>query len=90
MEGTGRRDSFGEADRTTHCSSDRGVLKKKLFSSWDQFVVPYPLGQALFVWGAPLWVDATSSREALEGKRLELERTLVKITLEADAEFSEQ
>jgi len=89
VESARRRDSFGEDDGATDCSSDRGVLKKKLFSSWDQFMVPYPLGKALFVWGPPLWVDASSSREVLEAKRLELEHTLVKITLEADAECSE-
>ncbi|GJL53136.1 MAG: hypothetical protein NPIRA02_02680 [Nitrospirales bacterium] len=89
MERAERCDSSREDDGTTHCSSDRGVLKKKLFSSWDQFMVPYPASKALFIWGAPIWVDPTSSREVLEAKRLELERTLVTITLEADADMAE-
>ncbi|GJL62140.1 MAG: hypothetical protein NPIRA04_07940 [Nitrospirales bacterium] len=53
-------------------------------------MVPYPWAKALFIWGSPLWVEALSSREVLEEKRLELERTLDQITREAEAEVSEQ
>ncbi len=35
--------------------------------------------------GAPLWVDAESSREGIEQSRAELERRLLQLTHEADA-----
>ncbi|GJL50722.1 hypothetical protein [Candidatus Nitrospira salsa] len=52
-------------------------------------MIPYPWAKALFIWGTPLWIESLSSREILEVKRLELERTLAQITLEAEAKVSE-
>ena len=47
-------------------------------------MVPYPLGQGLFVWGRPIWVPRDATEEDLETKRLELESALNTMTAEAD------
>jgi lysophospholipid acyltransferase (LPLAT)-like uncharacterized protein len=60
------------------------LLKKKVFASWDHFMVPYPLARALFVWGPPLWVPPDSTEADLEAKRCDLEAALNRITAEAD------
>jgi len=60
------------------------LLKKKVFASWDRFVVPFPLSRGLFVWGKPIWVPRDATEEDLETKRLELETALNRITAEAD------
>jgi len=60
--------------------------KKKLFSSWDGFILPYPLSKGVFVCGAPIWVKAEANAEELEATRHELEKVLIQITREADAE----
>jgi lysophospholipid acyltransferase (LPLAT)-like uncharacterized protein len=60
------------------------VLKKKLFRSWDRFVVPYPHGRGVFLWGPPLWVAPEAGELELEAKRLELEAMLNRMTAEAD------
>jgi hypothetical protein len=60
------------------------LLKKKVFMSWDRFVLPYPFGQGLFIWGKPIYVPSDAPPEELEAKRLELETALNRITAEAD------
>jgi hypothetical protein len=61
-----------------------GCSKKKVFASWDRFLVPYPYGRGLFKWGAPIWIPAEATPEVLEAKRLELEAALNRITAEVD------
>jgi lysophospholipid acyltransferase (LPLAT)-like uncharacterized protein len=58
--------------------------KKKLFSSWDRFLVPYPFGRGLFRMGEPMWVTPQASAEEMEAKRRELESVLNRLTAEAD------
>ena len=58
--------------------------KKKLFASWDRFMVPWPGARGLFLWGSPLWVPRTAGPEELEAKRVELEDALNRLTVEAD------
>jgi lysophospholipid acyltransferase (LPLAT)-like uncharacterized protein len=60
------------------------MLKKKLFASWDQFMVPYPFSRGAFCWGAPLWVSRESDDTALETMRQQLEAALNCVTMEAD------
>jgi len=60
------------------------VLKKKVFGSWDRFIVPLPSGRGLFMWGQPVWVPPDSTEEELETKRRELELLLNQLTADAD------
>jgi len=61
------------------------LLKKKLFASWDRFIMPYPFSQGIFLIGAPIAVPPDASAEDLERLRGELEATLNRMTIEADA-----
>lgn len=56
--------------------------------SWDAFIVPYPFSKGVFICGEPIIVNADSSPEALEEKRLHLEKVLNDITERADNWFS--
>jgi lysophospholipid acyltransferase (LPLAT)-like uncharacterized protein len=58
--------------------------KKKVFKSWDGFVLPYPFSTILYVWGDPIYVPRGTRGEALEKERLNLERGLIALTEEAD------
>ncbi|HQR15118.1 MAG TPA: hypothetical protein PLZ37_11180, partial [Nitrospira sp.] len=60
-------------------------LKKKLFASWDRFIMPYPFSQGIFLIGAPIPVPPDASADQLERLRGELEATLNRMTIEADA-----
>jgi len=61
---------------------------KKVFASWDRFLLPYPFSRGLFWWGEPIWVPREATAEELEAKRRELEAALNQITAEADAEMA--
>jgi len=52
--------------------------------SWDRFLLPYPFGRGLFLWGKPIWVSPAATEADLESKRIELEEALNRITAEAD------
>jgi lysophospholipid acyltransferase (LPLAT)-like uncharacterized protein len=60
------------------------LLKKKLFASWDRFLVPYPFSRGLFYWGEPIWVSRDATEAEMETRRLDLETELNRITAEAD------
>ena len=61
------------------------MLKKKVFSSWDRFIVPYPFSRGVFLWGDPIRVDRDADAAALERTRLELETALSSLSSEAEA-----
>jgi lysophospholipid acyltransferase (LPLAT)-like uncharacterized protein len=58
--------------------------RKKVFASWDRFVLPYPFSKVLFLWGDPVYVDRDVDSEGLETIRQGVERTLVSLTEAAD------
>jgi lysophospholipid acyltransferase (LPLAT)-like uncharacterized protein len=60
------------------------MLKKKHFASWDRFILPYPFSRGIFLWGEPITVSPTATASELEQKRVELEETLNRMTLEAE------
>jgi len=64
-----------------------GASWKKVFNSWDHFVLPLPFSKVVFLWGEPVFVPRHSDREQMEEKRLELEDRLLRITEEADRLF---
>lgn len=64
-----------------------GFKGKKVFNSWDAFLLPYPFTRARIVYGEPLFVPKDADASVLEAKRLELENTLNEITRRADAPF---
>ena len=64
---------LAKVDRTSDYALGVRLLKKKLFASWDRFVVPYPFSRGLFLYGTPIWVPREADDTSLEAVRLELE-----------------
>ena len=64
--------------------SDLCLLKKKVFSSWDKFQIPFPGGKGMFVWGQPIWVERDLPNRKLSWPGLELERSLNRLTAQAE------
>jgi lysophospholipid acyltransferase (LPLAT)-like uncharacterized protein len=61
--------------------------RKKIFDSWDRFLLPYPFSRGVFIWGEPLLVPRQMDGHAFERKRLLLEKRLREITEQADRHF---
>jgi hypothetical protein len=66
-----------------------GAKRKKVFGSWDRFILPLPFATVKVVYGDPLVVPRKITDAEEEGIRLELEKRLKNITLEADEEGEE-
>ncbi len=62
--------------------------KKKIFNTWDHFLLPYPFSKGVFIWGEPIEVDQKGGRAHLEEKRILLENRLNELTEKADQYFT--
>ena len=62
--------------------------RKKVFNSWDHFILPLPFSRVVYIWGEPIFIPRDLSEEELEEKRLLVEERLRGITAEADASFT--
>ena len=62
--------------------------KRKIFNTWDQFLLPWPFSKGVFIWGEPIEVDPHGDRAHLEEKRVLLENRLNKLTERADRYFN--
>jgi len=56
-----------------------GATRKKVFNSWDRFLLPYPFSKILFLWGEPIYVSRQVQGDALEQKRREVEESLINL-----------
>ena len=63
-----------------------GASKKKVFRSWDAFILPRPFCRGVFFFGTPLYVPAEADKHCLEEKRAFLEKTLKSLTEQVDRE----
>ena len=61
-----------------------GASRRKLFDSWDRFLLPYPFSKVLFLWGDPIYVPRKTQGDALERTRREVEGALISLTETAD------
>lgn len=61
-----------------------GASRGRRIGSWDRTLVPYPFSRGVFVYGEPILVPRDTGDEQLERLRGELERTLDRVTDEAD------
>jgi len=52
--------------------------------SWDRFVLPFPFGRGVFLWGEPIYVSKSADEVEMSEKRVELENALLKLTQRAD------
>lgn len=64
-----------------------GASRKKVFASWDNFILPLPFSQVVYIWGEPILVPRQADKEELESKRLLLQERLQQITAVADSFF---
>ncbi len=53
-------------------------------SSWDRFLVAWPFGRRVLVWGPPIYVERTISQKDEEDARCQVEDALNLVTAEAD------
>jgi len=61
--------------------------RKKIFNTWDRFLLPYPFSKGVFIYGEPVFVDPNGDRNHLEEKRALLEKRLNELTERADHYF---
>jgi lysophospholipid acyltransferase (LPLAT)-like uncharacterized protein len=60
---------------------------KKVFPSWDAFLMPMPFSRVVVVYGEPIYVPATASPTVFQAKQHEVETSLRHITEMADDYF---
>jgi hypothetical protein len=60
---------------------------RRIFDSWDRFVLPLPFTKGLYLWGEPVIVDRHADKDAMETARRALEDALNGLTQQADAEL---
>ena len=60
------------------------TTRRRVFSSWDRFVLPLPFGRGVLLVGAPIPVARHADAAALERARGEVEERLNALTREAD------
>ena len=61
-----------------------GSSHGRCLSSWDRFLVAWPFGRRVLVWGEPIYVDRDISAEGKETARRQVEDVLIALTNEAD------
>jgi lysophospholipid acyltransferase (LPLAT)-like uncharacterized protein len=61
--------------------------KRKIFNTWDHFLLPYPFSKGVFIWGEPIVVNPNGDRSHLEERRTLLEERLNELTERADHYF---
>ena len=60
-----------------------GVARRRVMSSWDRFILPWPFNRGVFLWGTPLDVHSDAN-ETVESAALRLETVLNDLSAEAD------
>jgi hypothetical protein len=64
-----------------------GASRKKIFNSWDHFILPLPFCKVIYVYGEPIFIPRRLGEQELEEKRLLVEERLRQVTAEADGYF---
>lgn len=58
--------------------------RRKMLRSWDRFLLAWPFGDGVFVWGKPIEIAPDAGETEVEAVRLALETELNRISAEAD------
>lgn len=59
------------------------VTRRRVISSWDRFILPWPFNRGIFIWGAPIDVHSDES-ETLDQAALRVETVMNALCAEAD------
>lgn len=60
------------------------VRRRKLFDSWDRFVLPLPFGRGRIIWGEPRLIPKDATPAAIEKLRLVMENEMNTLLSRAD------
>jgi lysophospholipid acyltransferase (LPLAT)-like uncharacterized protein len=58
--------------------------RRKVLRSWDRFLLAWPFGDGVFIWGNPIEIAPDAGETEVEAARLALEEELNRISAEAD------
>jgi lysophospholipid acyltransferase (LPLAT)-like uncharacterized protein len=61
------------------------VSRRKVFSSWDRFVLSFPFGKGVYMFGDPIKLPKKIDKAGLEKARQVLEKSLTELSNQADA-----
>jgi lysophospholipid acyltransferase (LPLAT)-like uncharacterized protein len=61
--------------------------RRRILSSWDAFLVPVPFSRAVYVWGEPMYVPPTATKDEVVKHQKALEERLDLLTIKADNYF---
>lgn len=64
--------------------------RRKVFKSWDRFILPFPWSEGVIIYGRPIHVPANADPEALEKLAEAVETELNRITSQADGFFGHE
>lgn len=62
--------------------------RRKVFNSWDRFMLPYPWSKGIIVYGRPIEVKPDADESAIAEGMAQLEAELNRITQQADQHFN--
>jgi lysophospholipid acyltransferase (LPLAT)-like uncharacterized protein len=63
-----------------------GTSRRRVLRSWDRFLLAWPFGRGILIWGEPLWVPDHPDAAQLETCRVTLEQRLNALSDAADQE----
>jgi lysophospholipid acyltransferase (LPLAT)-like uncharacterized protein len=61
--------------------------RRRILQSWDAFFVPVPFSRAVYIWGEPMYVPRTATKDEITKYQETLEERLDLLTMKADNYF---
>lgn len=61
--------------------------RRRILQSWDAFLVPVPFSRAVYIWGEPMYVPRTATKDEITKYQDTLEERLNLLTMKADNYF---
>ncbi len=61
--------------------------RRRFLKSWDAFLLPLPFSRAVYIWGEPIYVESTATKEEVAKYQELLAARLDLLTMEADEYF---
>jgi lysophospholipid acyltransferase (LPLAT)-like uncharacterized protein len=61
--------------------------RRRFLKSWDAFLIPIPFSRAVYIWGEPMYVPPTTTKDEMAKHQEALEERLDLLTMKADHYF---